>query len=395
MHPITAGRLAYNLPSRQSESSFPERHIYSEPDEIETDHDHHQDHPLSYSQSHPQPGFPKLDFVPSISSFWQESWLDQSQPTHRPHHQHHAVSPVIYGGVEVPVSCHLTRREQSIDRLTSPHHQHHHSAHDIFASSPIRPPQHDVEWEILRATTLPAPGPDLPWLSTLHTGASPKIKTEDDSDSNWSLNDNSNDNSSEDLQLPQLVRPHIQSLRRRAGAGASKVSKVSRHPPTPTSFQHTFRMSTKPTSGAARASNITINTNGIETIDLCGPSPTPTPTTGESPDDFAAKMMERRIAHKLSEKSRRNRLTAAIREIQKLMPLDGTELANSEVAGIYPHFSKVDVAEMAIGYIRKLKRENEELKRKGREREEKDKEREREKEERDREKNSEKEGLEE
>ncbi|KAK1825938.1 hypothetical protein QBC39DRAFT_365614 [Podospora conica] len=81
-------------------------------------------------------------------------------------------------------------------------------------------------------------------------------------------------------------------------------------------------------------------------------------------------MLEKRIAHKLSEKGRRNRLTSAIREIQKLMPLDAVTPPAAEGAPkdggdavVYPHFSKVDVVEMAIGYIRRLQKENEEIKR--------------------------------
>jgi hypothetical protein len=104
-------------------------------------------------------------------------------------------------------------------------------------------------------------------------------------------------------------------------------------------------------------------------INLCGtPYDTAAGGTTEdlSPDDYAAKVQERRIAHKLSEKSRRNRLTAAIREIQKLMPADvdnkDKDEREKEEAVVQAHsISKVDVVEMAVGFVRRLKRENERL----------------------------------
>ncbi|KAK1755553.1 hypothetical protein QBC47DRAFT_191060 [Echria macrotheca] len=325
MHPVVSDRLSFSLPGRQGESSFPERHIWAEADDAS-----HESLHVAFEQ----PGFPKLDFGPGVSSFWQQNWLAQSQALHR--HQ-------------VP----------AIERLTSVEDQH--PAHnDLLVSSPSH---HEApEWGLFRAGAVP--GADFPWLPPYHQPqqlSSPKIKADDDSDSNWSLNDNS----SEDLQiLPQLVRSQAPSTaRRRRGTGSgvggtssSRVSKASsrrqqNQPSTPTmqtaaaaaTYRHTFRMS---------------KVAAPETIDLSG--------AGESPDDFAAKMLERRIAHKLSEKSRRNRLTAAIREMQKLMPLEdqvgpeGDAAATVQV-GLYPHFSKVDVAEMAIGYIRKLQRENEAL----------------------------------
>lgn len=50
------------------------------------------------------------------------------------------------------------------------------------------------------------------------------------------------------------------------------------------------------------------------------------------------------------------------------MPLDAVAAVEGVAEGgkgggevVYPHFSKVDVVEMAIGYIRRLQRENEEM----------------------------------
>jgi hypothetical protein len=142
----------------------------------------------------------------------------------------------------------------------------------------------------------------------------------------------------------------------------------------------TFRVGRPRPPGGANST-----TERVE-INLCGtPYDTTAGGTAEdlSPDDYAAKVQERRIAHKLSEKSRRNRLTAAIREIQKLMPADGEnkDEGDKEDVAVQAHsISKVDVVEMAVGFVRRLKRENERLAAKVKAAEEKLREKEREKE---------------
>lgn len=101
-------------------------------------------------------------------------------------------------------------------------------------------------------------------------------------------------------------------------------------------------------------------------------------------DETVAKALSKRIAHKISEKTRRNRLTMAIREMEKLMPAwakqmpsaglagkelgDGTEYVGdsgdtSTAAGRGPAtassvISKVDVVEMAVLYVKKLQEEH-------------------------------------
>ncbi|KAK3934260.1 putative phosphorus acquisition-controlling protein [Diplogelasinospora grovesii] len=98
---------------------------------------------------------------------------------------------------------------------------------------------------------------------------------------------------------------------------------------------------------------------------------------------FSTKLLSKRIAHKLSEKSRRNRLAAAIREIQKLLPSKAQGEAahndnnnNNEISDDKepsPQFqcmgptSKVEIVELAVGYIRKLKQEKDEATRRARE----------------------------
>lgn len=97
-----------------------------------------------------------------------------------------------------------------------------------------------------------------------------------------------------------------------------------------------------------------------------------------------SKVDSKRIAHKLSEKSRRNRLTIAIREIQKLLPPALADVAETgdhsrSHSRAQPEFhlrpgvpsSKLDVVETAVGFIKDLKKKNLEMARRVREAERK------------------------
>ncbi|KAK4143310.1 uncharacterized protein C8A04DRAFT_12463 [Dichotomopilus funicola] len=84
----------------------------------------------------------------------------------------------------------------------------------------------------------------------------------------------------------------------------------------------------------------------------------------------SAKVDSKRIAHKLSEKTRRNRLTIAIREIQKLLPsgLAPDDESSSQAQKDADYIvrpgvpsSKLDIVEMAVGFIRDLKERNKDL----------------------------------
>lgn len=108
------------------------------------------------------------------------------------------------------------------------------------------------------------------------------------------------------------------------------------------------------------------------------PLPEP-PAAATSPDgpgpSSPSKDDSKRIAHKLSEKTRRTRLTVAIREIQKLLPTDDgpgrgpEDPAQSQTDERGPRFvvrpgvpsSKLDVVEMAVGFIKALKERNVEM----------------------------------
>ncbi|KAL2261283.1 hypothetical protein VTK26DRAFT_4487 [Humicola hyalothermophila] len=106
---------------------------------------------------------------------------------------------------------------------------------------------------------------------------------------------------------------------------------------------------------------------------------------GSQDGSSSSKADSKRIAHKLSEKSRRNRLTIAIREIQKLLPTDGKggggengqppscssqEDADFVVRTGVPS-SKLDIVEMAVRFIKDLKEKNMEMAEKVREAERK------------------------
>lgn len=86
-------------------------------------------------------------------------------------------------------------------------------------------------------------------------------------------------------------------------------------------------------------------------------------------EPLESKLHSKRVAHKLSEKSRRNRLTVAIREIQKLLPSESdredSPRHDSDIL-VRPGVptSKLDVVEMAVGFIKRLKEENVEMARK-------------------------------
>ncbi|KAK3352912.1 hypothetical protein B0T25DRAFT_196222 [Lasiosphaeria hispida] len=351
MHPVTTDQLTFGLATRSTESSFPERHGWPEPDAIAN---------LSGAGdvAYPQPTtLSKMDPFnePGLLSYWQQNWLEQS----------HQANLVHY-------------RNPHLERIaSSPHEPHGGGNHDLF-TSPIR--QSDAsaqaEWDILRgvaaAVDHAAPSTSsFPWVPPLQS-SEPKIKVEDDSDSNWSFND-----SSEDVQLPRLVRSPTSyhgngglGLRRRSEPRVTKVSRGGAVPAGPHQGFRTFRTNlnlkrhTVPerldlTEAAAVlfGNGAGLDGNTILSDGTCA--------TDVYPEDFSSKLLEKRIAHKLSEKSRRNRLTAAIREIQKLMPEnEGGEpspAAGEPAKQLNSQASKVDVVEMAVGYIRRLQEEHEEM----------------------------------
>lgn len=270
--------------------------------------------------------------------------------------------------------------------MSIPSPQTHNTHHPVFSPSPMPPsaaPTDEVttpsEWDsLLHAAHL-----DFPWLPAQQQPPhSSKFKSEDDSDSAWSGNDSNSNNGASSEEIPTPPPQPVVAPRRAAAAAPRRrlgsVPRVTKPSKVPAGaggggVYHTFRMSKRPPAPAARPSAAVVDL--IETTPF-GPHPITNfgaagagAAGGDANDP--AKMLEKRLAHKLSEKGRRNRLTSAIREIQRLMPLDAVTPVEGAAAGekgggevVYPHFSKVDVVEMAIGYIRRLQKENEDMARK-------------------------------
>ncbi|KAK0629605.1 hypothetical protein B0T17DRAFT_506139 [Bombardia bombarda] len=331
MHQLDTGDMMFSLATRE-ELSFPERHFtpreqqpmaYPEPDEM-----------LNLSTqwlTYSEPTVPKMSTFDSDLSFFAQNWLDENQHSHLP--AHNTAKPVL--------------SQESI-------------AHDLFSpsiahtSSPVQ-----TDWDMLLSATSQTMA-DFPWPTT--TAQPIVVKSEDDSDSIWSLND-----SPEEPQPPSAAWPYPQKFRRRS---EPRVTKPSRRPTnrlhpctnintrpdhpdlfapipiTPRSSSYETTMFNNLSHGSAVAGG---STSAPTVIDLCG---------DDSSERAAAH--SKRIAHKISEKSRRNRLTFAIRQIQKLLPPQ--EGDSDERSPNYTGLpvSKVDVVEMSIAYIARLKRENEE-----------------------------------
>ncbi|KAK3324291.1 hypothetical protein B0T19DRAFT_227421 [Cercophora scortea] len=315
MHPMATNFSVCSLSTKGEYSSFPERHLtprdslldWPEPVEIPN----LQGHWATYSP-------PELGALePDLITFSPRNWLDQQSqlPVHRTQHTTKAAFP-----------------EAPIDDL-----------HHAFSPPvPQTTPGSQTGWDMLLLATDQSTT-SFPWSPT-----QPAIKIEDDSDSIWSLND-----SQEDLQsLPSAWLPAQKFKRRRS---IPKVTKPSRQSTASTAQVRHFaslgkqlvrssvpdRLELSETAVASHSSDFGNPFVSGGTIDLTS-------------DDFSAKLHSKRVAHKLSEKSRRNRLTAAIREIQKLLPQD----AESDERPPGSLISKVDVVEMAIGYIKRLKQEN-------------------------------------
>ncbi|KAK3374522.1 hypothetical protein B0T24DRAFT_297820 [Lasiosphaeria ovina] len=352
MHPVAAANRFTSSSSSAARGNlaFPERYLDSPTGSPEPDSTIHLPNDVT---GHAQPvaaSFDMLDSGHGISSFWSQSWLEQGQPVL---HQN---------------SLHNTG-------TTSPHPVTNYA---VFPDTPILTDQ--VDWDMLQAAADQAG--DLSWAAT----HSEVIKIEDDSDSIPSLNDGL-----ESIWYRQSSWPPAQKLRRQSMPKVAKPSRLStagntQHAAAATA--HTNRRSH--TSGlnhyqvqAQVSQQSPLSPQSSESSQAAAASATA--DTAFFSDDPSTKLLCKRIAHKLSEKSRRNRLTVAIREIQKLMPQDPSsitslprpllpgELSQSTVmdaGGGGASASKVDVVELAVGYIRRLKKENEDATRRAEEAEE-------------------------
>ncbi|KAL2165059.1 hypothetical protein VTH06DRAFT_355 [Thermothelomyces fergusii] len=194
-----------------------------------------------------------------------------------------------------------------------------------------------------------------------------EFSVDDDSDSIQSRNE-----SHEDF-CPSMPVLSGQRPRRRSSHRVTKPAK----PPTPIATHHHLAARTE----RPYIPDFDYSTDWLEPSDASVASFShsihdPGPVAGGNETEIAlhdnngsssspSKVDSKRIAHKLSEKSRRNRLTIAIREIQKLLPsgVDGEDLLPASKDADYVvrpgvPSSKLDIVEMAVGFIRDLKAMN-------------------------------------
>ncbi|KAK3994862.1 hypothetical protein QBC44DRAFT_321389 [Cladorrhinum sp. PSN332] len=332
MHPLTS-TLALYSPGNRSESSFPERHLDSRDSDWPSHDDmtHFSNIDLNFSQT----AIPKTQTFDE--SFWSQTWLAQSQPALDRNH-----IPSHPPAIEHPTILQTSFRPP-------------------IATSPVQ-----AEWDLFRAASAHSPGKfhwDMP---------KQKQNPEDDSDS---IND-----SLEEFCPPLSTWTTTHRVRRRS---THRISKPSRLPAT--QGLH-----------VGSSSRRHVNDSSPDVIDFpdahmfhTQPSQdniilSPDSATAEftfQDEPLSSKLHSKRVAHKLSEKSRRNRLTVAIREIQKLLPSesdreDSPQQENDILVRPGVPSSKLDVVEMAIGFIRKLKEENSEMTKRLREMEGKDAQRE-------------------
>ncbi|KAK4172926.1 hypothetical protein QBC36DRAFT_246556 [Triangularia setosa] len=321
-HPLPSSLTVYR-PDSGADSSFPERHLddlRESPTEWPGQEDIAHFSPISLEFS--EAGLPKTqNFETNVSSLWPEGWTNQPHPLlHR-----HQISAQT-GPIEQPLLPPSFRQTPSAVQ---------------------------TEWDLFRASSAHTPG-HLQWNAPQQ-----RSNAEEDSDSNQSLND-----SMEEFCPPLSVWNATHKVRRRS---AHRITKPTRLPVGPAA-SHSIMSDRQPNESSPDlfdfASNNIFHTQPSHNPVILGDGHGATNFGFPQGEELTAeKVHSKRIAHKLSEKTRRNRLTLAIREIQKLLPSesdrDDLPLADSELL-IRPGVpsSKLDVVEMAIGFIRKLKEEN-------------------------------------
>ncbi|KAM7207775.1 hypothetical protein V8F20_001817 [Naviculisporaceae sp. PSN 640] len=328
--------------------SFPERHYADEIESPGLDTNH-------WAQSTEQVA-PKMDTLePAFSAFFPQTWMDHASLSfHRS--QNHL-------NLKVPASNSLPTR-----------------VHDIY-SSPIQEttssPVHQTELDMLWGQNLTVRSPsDFVWVpqggaqsqQQVHRPSS--LGEDDESDSMWSLNDT----------LEDYFQPHPQAASwhpHHPGAGHERFRRRSVPRVTKPGGSHSSHSHTQGILHGARGltgSSATVPPNrSLKRPHTTHSHASQSPATSAVDDeDDSSKQLSKKIAHKLSEKTRRNRLTMAIREIEKLLPPtttttgdDGEEKAQQAIQFIPGGnaVSKVEVVEMAIGYIKRLREENKRMSR--------------------------------
>ncbi|KAH6855840.1 hypothetical protein B0I37DRAFT_424576 [Chaetomium sp. MPI-CAGE-AT-0009] len=328
---IFAARIAGNLrtqacaalaPDLEAESSFPERHL---------DDDKTPSSGIGPDRYRPAPAKrqSRQVFEPSLPTVYARDWPGESQ----------SLSP---------------------DSHVSPHRSIPVATHFPQTAAPLQ-----TEW----ASFGEQPHDGRLWQSTR-----PELSVDDDSDSIQSRND-----SLDDFCLPIPTLPSTQKPRRRSSHRVTKPAKTSASIPS----HHPAARPERP-----YIPDFDYNTDWLDTPDAAAaffPQLSHDPPVAASGGEIeiayrdsssSSKVDSKRIAHKLSEKTRRNRLTIAIREIQKLLPSGaaGEDQAAPQAPKdadfvVRPGVpsSKLDIVEMAVGFIKDLKERNKETMRRLRE----------------------------
>ncbi|KAK0665686.1 hypothetical protein QBC41DRAFT_10666 [Cercophora samala] len=322
MHQLSPSLAVYR-PDSGADSSFPERHL-DDLRESPTEWPGNEDlvHFSPINPEFAEAGLPKIqNFESHNSSLWPQGWMGQQHPlVHR-----HPI-PIQTVPIEQPL-LHPSFRE---------------------TTSPVQ-----TEWDLFRTSSGHSPG-HFQWNAPQRPS-----HAEEDSDSNHSLND-----SIEEFCPPLSTWNTTHKVRRRS---AHRITKPTRLPAGPNMSQSIMadRQPNEPSPDLFdfASTNVFHAQPSHDQMILGDGSCAPNFAFSQGEELTAEKVHSKRIAHKLSEKTRRNRLTLAIREIQKLLPSesdrDDLPLADSDLL-IRPGVpsSKLDVVEMAIGFIRKLKEEN-------------------------------------
>lgn len=196
-----------------------------------------------------------------------------------------------------------------------------------------------------------------------------QLNAEDESDSvPPSPNDGLEEYFSPTLACPMPQKPTKRNYRRGAKPARGHTPRQTKYhpPPSPSSGVHSLDYDYNTDWLRLSAAPFIPPSNHDQT--LSGPELDTVSRDGSS----SSKVDSKRIAHKLSEKTRRNRLTIAIREIQKLLPTDGKGGEASQTHSVCQEegdfvvrtgvpSSKLDIVEMAVGFIKDLKEKNMEM----------------------------------
>ncbi|KAL2153782.1 hypothetical protein VTH82DRAFT_4937 [Thermothelomyces myriococcoides] len=324
MQQTPATGLSYSPDIEEAESSFPERHLDEE--------DKPQFSPIgSFSTGRYHSGLVKRQvFEPTLPTVYARDWPGPGQSIAKdsPTHSSHGGGPLVDNNNNNTLGGHFPQPQPAASGSLS------------------------AGWNSYREQ----PQDSFFWPRR-------EFSVDDDSDSIQSRNE-----SHEDFcpSIPALPGPRP---RRRSSHRVTKPAK----PPTPIATHHLAQRAERPYIPDFDYSTDWLEPSDASVASFSHSSHDPTPVTAGNEIEIAfrdnasssSKADSKRIAHKLSEKSRRNRLTIAIREIQKLLPsgIDGDDLLPTSKEADYVvrpgvPSSKLDIVEMAVGFIRDLKTMN-------------------------------------